>query len=286
MEHRKITTMITERQTEQGLRILDIETPLCTASICLQGAHIMSWKPSGEDECFFMSAKSTPTPGKALRGGIPICWPWFGAKEGAPSHGIARTSVWSIHHQEEDAKGNLLLSLALYPENGSLPAAILRITLGSSLIMKLETTARSAPCKLSEAFHNYFAISNLTKCRVFGLEDASFKEHAAKPMKHGENPLAPLGGLDRVYTCPKNAGKVILEDSKMNRAIVIERKYAHSTVVWNPGQLGAEALTDLGGEVWNKFLCIETANAAPKIISLAPGQTHTLYQKISIKKLD
>lgn len=85
-------------------------------------------------------------------------------------------------------RGNLLLSLALYPDDAGQPAAILRLTLGSSLAMKLETTVRRLPCKLTEAFHNYFAVGNLTKCRVLGLENISFREYAAQPMKHGELP--------------------------------------------------------------------------------------------------
>lgn len=83
----------------------------------------------------------------------------------------------------------------------------LRLTLGRTLTMKLETTARTRPCKLTEAFHNYFSVGNLTKCRVHGLEDIPFREEAAQPMKHGERPLAPLGCLDRVYDFPSCSGK-------------------------------------------------------------------------------
>ena len=109
-----------------------------------------------------------------------------------------------------DKRGNVLLSLAFCPEDESYPAAILRLTLGRTLTMKLETTARTQPCKLTEAFHNYFAVGNLTKCRVHGLEDIPFREEAAQPMKHGERPLAPLGCLDRVYNFlfgKNNAGR-------------------------------------------------------------------------------
>lgn len=199
--------MISERVTDQGLTFLDVETPFCTASLCMQGAHLVSWKPAGQQECLFLSPKAVFSRGKAIRGGIPVCWPWFGAAENGPAHGIARTSEWRLHHQETDMRGNLLLSLALYPDDAGQPAAILRLTLGSSLAMKLETTVRRLPCKLTEAFHNYFAVGNLTKCRVLGLENISFREYAAQPMKHGERPLAPLGCLDRVYDCPDHTEK-------------------------------------------------------------------------------
>ncbi len=285
MEDRKAAAMITKRTNDSGLTFLDIETPLCTASICLQGAHLTSWKPAGEEECLFMSPAAVFEPGKAIRGGIPICWPWFGAKEGKPSHGIARITEWDLRQQSEDEKGNVHLSLALYPTSPEHPAAYLRITLGRTLIMKLETTVRSKPCKLTEAFHNYFTVGNLTKCRVLGLDDAAFKEHVNPPIKHGERPLAPCGALDRIYTCPKTTGKITLEDPVLNRAIIIERQSAASSIVWNPGQQGAAAMADLGKESWNKFLCIETGNAAPKVIALAPGQGHVLTQKISIAKL-
>lgn len=277
--------MITRRTTNLGLSFLDVETPLCTASLCLQGAHLTSWKPEGHGECLFLSPNAVFAPGKAIRGGIPVCWPWFGPREGAPSHGVARISEWLIHHQETDKNGNILLSLAFYPEDESYPAATLRLTLGRTLAMKLETTARRQPCRLTEAFHNYFAVGNLTKCRVYGLEDIPFREEAARPMKHGERPLAPLGGLDRVYDCPSCSGKIMLEDLVLNRAITVERNSASSVIVWNPGQQGAKNMVDLGAESWNKFLCIETGNAASRFINLAPGQTHTFYQKISVRNI-
>ena len=162
--------MITRRATDQGVAFLDVETPLCTATLCLQGAHLTSWKPEGQEECLFLSPNAVFAPGKAIRGGIPVCWPWFGPRKGEPSHGVARTSEWRLHHQETDKRGNALLSLAFYPEDESYPAAILRLALGRTLAMKLETTARMQPCKLTEAFHNYFAVGNLTKCRVHGLD--------------------------------------------------------------------------------------------------------------------
>lgn len=277
--------MITQRITAQGLTVLDIETSLCSASICMQGAHLTSWKPAGQEECLFLSPKASFSPGQAIRGGIPLCWPWFGPKDNAPAHGVARISQWHIHHQETDNRGNLLLSLALYPEESTHPAAILRLTLGTTLHMKLETTVRQQPCKLTEAFHNYFSVGNLTKCRVKGLEQASFKEYAAQPMRHGENPLSPLGCLDRIYHCPASSGKIILEDPIMQRSITVERENASTVIVWNPGQQGASSMNDLGAESWNKFLCVEMGNTVPLSVQLAPGQTHTMYQKISVKPL-
>lgn len=277
--------MITQRATAQGITFLDVETPLCTASLCLQGAHLTSWKPEGQEECLFLSPNAVFAPGKAIRGGIPVCWPWFGPRKNAPSHGVARISRWRLHHQETDKQGNVLLSLAFYPEDEAYPAAILRLTLGRTLVMKLETTARMQSCKLTEAFHNYFAVGNLTKCRVHGLDDIPFREEAAQPMKHGERPLAPLGCLDRVYDCPACSGKTVLEDLVLNRAITVERNHASSVIVWNPGQQGANNMADLGAASWNKFLCVEVGNAGSRFIPLASGQAHTMCQKITVGPL-
>ncbi len=277
--------MINERATDRGITFLDVETPLCTASLCLQGAHLTSWKPEGHEECLFLSPNAVFAPGKAIRGGIPVCWPWFGPKKNAPSHGVARISDWRLHHQETDKQGNVLLSLSFYPENEAYPAAILRLTLGRTLVMKRDTPARIQPCRLTEAFHNYFSIGNLTKCRVHGLENVPFREEASHPMKHGERPLAPLGYLDRVYDCPDHTGKIVLEDPVMNRSITVEREHASSVIVWNPGQQGAADMADLGADFWNKFLCVETGNAVPRALHLAPGQSHTMCQKISVAPL-
>ena len=158
--------------------------------------------------------------------------------------------------------------------------------LGRTLAMKLETTARMQPCKLTEAFHNYFAVGNLTKCRVHGLDDVPFREEAPQPMKHGERPLAPLGCLDRVYDCPACSGKIVLEDFVLNRAITVERDHASSVIIWNPGQQGAGNMADLGAESWNKFLCVEMGNAGSRCIPLASGQSHTLCQKITVGPLE
>lgn len=277
--------MITPRATDQGITFLDVETPLCTATLCLQGAHLTSWKPEGQEECLFLSPHAVFAPGKAIRGGIPICWPWFGPRKDAPSHGVARISEWRLHHQETDKEGNVLLSLAFYPEDEAFPATILRLALGRTLAMKLETTARTQPCKLTEAFHNYFAVGNLTKCRVHGLDGIPFREEAARPMKHGERPLAPLGCLDRVYDCPACSGKTVLEDLVLNRSITVERSHASSVIVWNPGQQGAKNMADLGAASWNKFLCVEVGNAGSRCIPLASGQTHTMCQKITVAPL-
>lgn len=119
--------MTVRRTTNQGLSFLDVTTPLCTASLCLQGAHLTSWKPAGHEECLFLSPNAAFVPGKAIRGGIPVCWPWFGPREGAPSHGIARTSEWHLHHQEMDKCGNVLLSLAFYPEDEIKSAGIVEL---------------------------------------------------------------------------------------------------------------------------------------------------------------
>ncbi|MEG0024152.1 MAG: D-hexose-6-phosphate mutarotase [Akkermansia sp.] len=280
--------MISERKTENGLTFIDIETSSCTASLCLQGAHLTSWIPTGQRDCFFISPLETYLPGKAIRGGVPLCWPWFGKKKNLPSHGVARTSIWTLDHCSEDNDTHTVsISLRLCPDDESLPMAFLRLRLGTTLQMSLQTTARHEPCTLANAFHNYFSVGDVTQCRLFGLEDVAFEEFAVKAIPHGKPhvPVVPLCPIDRIYSMPHHNGLVRLDDLAMGRSIEIHREGASSIVVWNPWDEGAISINDLNDEGWRDFFCVETANTQPNELKLAPGQSHCLKQSIQIMPL-
>lgn len=279
--------MITERATFNNLRFLDISTDACTASLCLQGAHLTSWKPANQEhDCLFLSPDSPFEPGKAIRGGIPICWPWFGKREDAPSHGIARTSEWTLDHVSESPETAHII-LRLLPADESMPAAFLRLTLGQALTMSLQTTARRHPCKLTGSFHNYFHLGDVRQCRVAGLGDAPYEEFAVQAGHHTKIPLplTPHSAIDRVYDMSNQEQELTLEDHVLRRKIRISRQGAASIVIWNPWEEGSRSIGDLTPGTWQNFLCVETANALDNIIRLEPGHTHTLSQTITVEAL-
>lgn len=279
--------MIAERTTASGLRFLDISTADCTASLCIQGAHLTSWKPAGQEhDCLFLSPDTQLEPGKAIRGGIPICWPWFGKRPGAPSHGIARISEWTLDNASETEEG-VHISLRLLPAEEGMPVAFLRIGLGKTLTMSLKTTARHHAHDLTEAFHNYFLLGDVRQSRITGLGDAPYEEFAGQAAHHAKIPL-PLtlhSAIDRVYSVDESLQELILEDHALCRQIRITRQGASSVVIWNPWKEGTRSINDLPSGSWQHFLCVEAANALENIIRLEPGHTHIITQTISVESL-
>ncbi len=279
--------MITERITPNGLRFLDIATADCTASLCIQGAHLTSWKPaSQEHDCLFLSSASAFEPGKAIRGGIPICWPWFGKKPGSPSHGIARTSEWMLDNISE-TDSSVHIALRLLPAEEDMPAGFLLIGLGRTLTMSLKTTARHHACELTEAFHNYFAVGDVRQCRITGLNDAPFEEFAGQAPHHAKVslPLTVRSPMDRVYDMKGQLQELVLEDHLLHRKIRIARQCANSTIIWTPWEEGASSMADLSPGSWQNFLCVEAANTLGNAIRLEPGHSHSISQTISVESL-
>lgn len=261
-----------------------METPFCTASLCLHGGHLTSWIPPGEDEVLFVSSQSEFVPGKAIRGGIPICWPWFGSKEGRPSaHGYARTSLWAVvscREEEED----VVIVLSLKAESDDQPCSELTFRLGRKLHMALETRAGSQPCSLTEAMHTYFKIGDVRKCSVKGLEGVPFVECAGGGHVDGmsSSAIVPDGEIDRVYTLPSDSGMVTIEDASLHRVIEVYRKESGSMIVWNPWEAGTKSKADMSHDDWGKFICVEVANNSPSEVILCAGGVHTMSQVIGI----
>ncbi len=275
--------MLKKITTQSGLDVLTFDTPLCKASLCIQGAHLTSWAPKESGEILFLSPRHEYCAGKAIRGGIPICWPWFGSKPEQPSHGIARIQNWELDSQSIDDDGQISLQLSLNPEDENLPSAILKMIIGESLVMTLQTTARKSSWKLTEAFHNYFKVSDYTKCLISGLSDTPFEEFSADATQHIEAPLCPQGPLDRIYDLEEPDGDIRLTDPIQNRVVKIAYQNTQSIIIWNPGQKLASQMADLGDEASDQFICVETGNVGKHSISLAPGETHTIKQKLTIR---
>lgn len=263
--------------------IIHLETETCTADVSLYGAQLLHWSPRGQEPVLWLSPQTLFRVGKAVRGGNPLCWPWFGPHgdgSSRPAHGVGRISHWTLEGTKEHDDGSAELSLTLAPEDTELPKARLDLVIGASLSMRLHTVARKDGTRYSSAFHTYFNVGDRERCTIAGLEHAPFQEFAAGAIPHGENPLSPLGAIDRIYyPC---AGEIRLDDPELARRILITRQGSQSFVVWNPGSDAAAGMADIGAGNERQFLCAETAVVPQEGIVLHAGEAHTLACKIEV----
>jgi D-hexose-6-phosphate mutarotase len=274
-----------------GLVFADIDTALASASICLQGAQLTAWQPRAQDRpVIWMPETPHYGAGKATRGGIPVCWPWFGSAApapGLPSHGFARTQGWQARAARWTAPREIELTLELgddaatrllWPHAFSLT---LHLRVGATLGLELVTrNTGSAPLLLGEALHTYFRIGDIGTVRVEGLEGRAFVDSVdGARRKQQDGPIAFEGEVDRVYA--DDGAPCVIDDPGLGRRIRIAKTGSASTIVWNPWRAKAERLGDLGpgssGQGgWREMLCVESGNALEHTLRLEPGAEHRL----------
>ncbi len=269
--------------------IICVDNELCTARISLYGAHLMSWTPKGERDVLFMSPKLQVKQGSALRGGVPLCWPWFGKHpEDAtqPSHGIARCALWTLASSEEGEDGRTRLILALPATDEMQPSAAFILELGAELVMSLVTLDVPHQMVLSAAHHSYFAVSDYEQIAITGLEEIPFVEYAPSPQPICEDPLIPAGNIDRIYHPVPEETDITIHDPAWSRSLRITRKGSHSCIIWNPGAEQAAAMSDLGAGNERGFIAVETTIAPAEQMSLAYGETHQMVTRVEVIKID
>jgi len=284
-----INTSTSSLQFKNGsgdIPLLNIKNKHASAVISLQGAHILSWMPDGEEDVIWLSEDASFKPGKSVRGGIPICWPWFGAHEtnsSYPAHGFARTVNWQVSNAQELPTGETQITFNLntdqLPEYLQLmwpdkTTAEYIITVGKNLNLELITHNNSNQAiTIGQALHTYFNVNNVTDVNIYGLEDKSYLD---KPdnfkQKKQTGSITIDQEVDRVYL--KTADDVIIDDK--TRKITISKQGSESTVVWNPWQEVAEKMGDLGEDGYLNMLCVESANAADDTRTINAGGHHIL----------
>jgi glucose-6-phosphate 1-epimerase len=276
-----------------GLERLALHAAEGEALVYLQGAHVAHFQPKGEKPVLWMSAASRFEAGKPLRGGVPICFPWFGPKAGspdAPLHGFARILPWAVASVVREAGGGLRAVLDLSAEaaaRGGFPRELslsLAVTVSRSLRMELTVrNVDSAAVTFEEALHSYFAVSDVRQVRIRGLEGVPYVDKtAAMARRPGESgPVAIAAETDRVYQGA--TGTVTVEDPGWRRRIVIGKSGSATTVVWNPWVAKAKAMPDFGDDEWTGMLCVETASAMDGAVSLAPGASHVMTATLEVQ---
>jgi len=277
-----------------GMPVADIHNELGQAQISLQGAHVLGYQAKGQEPIIWMSDEATYAPGKSLRGGVPICWPWFGphaSDSSLPGHGPARTVDWKPVASEALADGRTKVSFEMIEtdktrEQCAHPLRVqLNVTVGSSLKLELETeNLGKAAFTLGAALHTYFRVGDVRLAHVEGLDGCEYIDKMDGGVrKQQQGPVSISDETDRIYLGTGNHSEII--DPAMGRKIVIRSEGSGSMVVWNPWEATANKMGDLGPDGFLKMLCVETANAADDVVELAAGATHQMLAEYSSEPL-
>jgi D-hexose-6-phosphate mutarotase len=275
-----------------GLTCLRLTPDGGEAEVYLHGGHVTHFQPRGAAPVLFLSAESRFGPTAAIRGGIPVIFPWFGARADdpkAPAHGFARTAEWEVESIER-AGGGVTAVLRLAADaltQASWPHRFVlreRIDVGSALGVGLEVeNTGSGPFPFEAALHTYLAIGDVREASVTGLAGTTFIDKTAGMARKaaGAAPLRLTAETDSVFLGTTAA--CVLDDPGGRRRIVVEKEGSATTVVWNPWVEKARAMSDLGDDEWRRMICIETANAADDRVTLPPGQRHAMRARIRVE---
>jgi len=272
-------------QGQGDMPVAEIKNDLAQASIALQGAHVLGFQAKGQEGLIWMSPEASFAEGKSLRGGIPVCWPWFGphtSDSSKPGHGPARTTPWQPIGSKANTDGSTRVSFEMLqsPVTAELCGHALRVRLhvnvGMSLNIELETTnLGEEPFTLGQALHTYFQVGDVRQARIEGLENCTYidKMDAGK-RKQQQGAVEISSETDRIYLA--TASRCAILDPVMNRKIIISSTGSASTVVWNPWIETAQKMGDLGSDGYLNMLCVEATNAADDVVDLAAGATYCL----------
>ena len=295
-------------KTESGLVVAQVTAPAAAATIYTQGAHLTHWKPQGQAPVIFLSAKSDMEPGKPIRGGVPVVFPWFSERHDGktgPMHGFARTTVWELKSAMM-AGEDLHLLWMLEPDTVSRGLGFdhfkvaYRMVIGKTLTLELtvandsgngggvskaEQEKLGAPLVFEEALHTYYAVVDARKVSVDGLGGVTYIDKV-DGFKHKVQPAGAVtltGRTDRPYL--NTEATCVLHDPVGGRKIVVAKSGSKTTVVWNPWDEATAKMADMQADGWLHFTAVETANVDVDTITLAPGKTHTMKAVVSVEAL-
>lgn len=293
----KLHAHVTQTQDENGLQYLEVDNPLSTATIALQGAHVIGWQPKFQTQpVLWLSSKARFLKGRSIRGGVPICWPWFGAHPTDSTfcpHGFARVIPWRVMDIDATATGatRIILEMVETPEAKrqlSYPYALtITITVGRRLRIDMATTNKADhPFVIGEAFHTYLNVSDIANVKITGMQDCVYADKLLKYERHVEhNPLEFDGGeFDRVFI--NHSSDCTVHDKGFNRLIHVSKSGSNTTVVWSPGAEKSAQMGDMGEiDEWRKTVCVETTNALENMVVINPNRTHIISTEYFVETL-
>ncbi|HVH81040.1 MAG TPA: D-hexose-6-phosphate mutarotase, partial [Stellaceae bacterium] len=269
-------------ETEQGLVKAAVSRDGMTGELFLQGAQVTGWQPPGAPPVIFTSSRAVFAPGKAIRGGIPVIFPWFGPHPTDPQaaqHGWARNTLWQL--DEVEAGGDAVtFALSLARDGFELNY---RVSFGTQLHLTLAAVNSSAsPMAFEEALHTYFAVSDVERISISGLGASEFIDKTGNMQRRPASRALFLltKETDSVYL--DVPARQVITDPGWGRIIEIMTTGTDSAIVWNPWPEKAAAMSDLGADNWRGFVCVETGNVADNRIHLPPGARHVMTTRIAI----
>ncbi len=279
--------MINKKRNTNGFEYIEVQNKSATAKVALQGGHLFHYQQRANKPLLWLSEKSLFETGKAIRGGIPLCWPWFGkhpTDSALPQHGFARISVFELLESNEPDENTTELLLQLQSSTETLKLwpyqfqLQLRITIGPTLTVALTTSnCGTESFIITSALHSYFAVSYISYVSVEGLDQTEYWDTLTGETKTQEGTIRISEEVDRVYQ--KTSSPFLLLDKY--RTIRIATEGSHSAVVWNPWKDKSMKMADMQDDAYNSMLCIETANALEDSRTLAPGKEHTLQATLT-----
>jgi len=265
-----------------GLPMIRVNNAKAAALISLHAGQVLSYQPAGEPEdVLFLSEKAYYQDGKAIKGGAPICWPWFGADpegKGRPGHGFVRNRAWNVVATEAMNNGDVKVTLgledtpdtrAIWPQSFSL---LQEIIIGDTLNLSLITrNTGKETFSITQAFHTYFKVGDIARTKVFGLEGCEYIDKAGggNAQKRQSDAVTIESEVDRIYLDVGNT--LTIDDSALNRRIQITSQGSKTAVVWNPWEKISKEMADLEDTDYQRLVCVETTNAANDVIEIAPG---------------
>lgn len=262
----QITPVLSQRQLDE-LDVIVVDHPQVKASFALQGAHLLSWKPAGEEEVLWLSGNTPFKNGVALRGGVPVCWPWFGPAEqkGLPSHGFARNLPWTLKAHNEDDNG-VVLTFELQSSDATRQywahdfTLYARYKLGKTCEIELEAHGEF---ETTSALHTYFNVGDISAMKVSGLGDRYIdKVNDAQEGVLSDGVQTFPDRTDRVYINPEACS--VIHDAALNRSIEVIHHHHCNVVGWNPGPALSVSMGDMPDDGYKTFVCVETACATVK----------------------
>ena len=271
-----------------GLLKAVVTTPVSTAEIYLHGAHVAAFQKTGEPPLLYLSPTSYFTADKPIRGGVPICFPWFGGRDGDASHGFVRHTAWDLVAATAAPDGAVTLRFR-FPEITARPDwkglhAEFVVTVADTLTMELIARNDSAgPLAIENCLHTYFHVGHISDVSITGLQNTGFLDNAsgaggARKIEH-DPALLITKETNRIY--PDSTATVEIHDARYGRTITVEKTNSASTVVWNPWT--TQPLPDMKPAEHTDFVCVESGNVKQNKITLAPGQTSAL--KVVLRSL-
>jgi len=268
------------------LPVAEIQTPLASARVALQGAHLLAWQPAGATPVIWLSQAAVFAPGEPVRGGVPVCWPWFGAREGLPAHGFVRTRLWQVRAASLDATGQVVLRLGLQDDADTRALwdhafdLELLLTVGATLSMSLiSQNTGDQPITLTDALHTYFCVADIHQTAVQGLDGCDYLDKVQNFAQSRQSGAVEFTGeTDRIYV--NTTADCVIQDRGQQRAIRVSKSGSSSSVVWNPWR--DKIFADMAAGAYQQMLCVETCNAGPDQVTLAPGQSHVLAARFAV----